>query len=117
VSTKAGSINGLTMELFVGEPNDPKSLSTSTGIHMVVHNKSTQVYFIDGFTIGTGTLTNVAIRRSFSSHLAKPYSECVNDIETNPSVFTQATLALNYRHVSMFYYIRYRGKLFRFEIS
>ena len=77
--------------------NDPETFSTSAGLHIIVHNKSTEVFFPDGFDVGTGTQANIAISRTFTSLLEKSYSECSRNIESNPSVCTKALLDSNYR--------------------
>jgi hypothetical protein len=86
------------MEMYLGQANDPRSLSISSGIHMTVHNKSRKVTFQEGFSIGTGTQANVAISRSYTSLLEKPYSECVKDFGSNPSNSTLAVLNTSFRH-------------------
>jgi hypothetical protein len=93
------------MELYLGQPSDPRSLSISSGIHMIVHNKSDKVVFLDGFSISAGTQANVAISRSYTNLLEKPYSECVKDVGSNPSNSTLAVLNTNYRH-GLFFLIK-----------
>jgi hypothetical protein len=90
------------MELFLGETKDPKSLSTSTGVRITVFNKSSFVFIGDGIYVGTGTQSNVAISRSFTTLLEKPYSECVENIESNPSKSKLAFFKKNLRHVLLF---------------
>jgi hypothetical protein len=48
VSVKAGLVNSFNMELFLGNPTDPFSLSVSNGIHLEVHNKSHRPFFYKG---------------------------------------------------------------------
>lgn len=48
ISTKAGLVNGFSMELFLGNPTDPNTLSVSNGIHLQVHNKTDRPFFFKG---------------------------------------------------------------------
>jgi hypothetical protein len=89
-STKPGYLNGLMLELYLDEPDDPFSLSSASGIHLVVHNQTTFPDFTSGISVGTGSQTNVQIERIFSSHLEQPYSECSNDISKFPSKMVEA---------------------------
>lgn len=94
--TKSGKLNGLSIELFVGEPHSPFALSTSTGVHLTVHNKTVKSYFFEGFDLPTGMIGNVAISRMFSSLVEYPYSECRANIESSPSELVQAVLRSGY---------------------
>lgn len=49
VSTKGGLVNGFEMELFLGYPTDPYTLSVANGIHLQVHNKTDRPFFYKGF--------------------------------------------------------------------
>ena len=97
ISTKAGKINGLSIELFTDDPTDLRSLSLMSGVHLTIHNKSFRPYFFDGFDLPNGMASSVAVSRTFSSLLEQPYSDCISDITANPSVLTQSILRTNYR--------------------
>lgn len=98
-STRSGKLNGLSVELYVGEPTSLFSLSSSSGIHVIVHNKSVRTFFFDGFDMPAGMVGNVAVSRKFSSLVPSPYSECRDDdyIESSSSELVQAVLRLNYK--------------------
>lgn len=78
--TKPGSINGLNLELYAGEPTNKYSLSYVKGIHIQVHNRSRKPVFFDGFSASPGLYTKVSLTREFSSRLENPYSDCIRDI-------------------------------------
>lgn len=85
--TKSGSFNGLTLELFVGEPTNLYSLSYTTGAHVIVHNRTVrQPQFYDGLSVSVGTCTNIAVSRVYSSRMQQPYSDCVRngDLDNRP---------------------------------
>lgn len=64
-----------------------------TGARIVVHNKSTLPMFYEGVTVAAGSQTNLQVDRVFSSYLAKPYSDCENNIDENyPSNLVRALL-------------------------
>lgn len=69
------------------------SLSTTTGLQLMIHNQSQELLYDQGFAIPTGTSTNVQINRKFSSRLEKPYSDCTQNIDENyPSDMVQYIL-------------------------
>ena len=84
--------------MYVGDPTDPLALSTSNGVHITVHNKSARPYFFDGFDLPAGLHGNVAISRKFVSLLEQPYSDCVQDVTSHPSILVQSILNSGYRH-------------------
>lgn len=51
ISTKGGLVNGFQMELFLGSPIDPYTISVSNGIHLQVHNKTDRPFFYKGIGI------------------------------------------------------------------
>lgn len=92
-------MNGLTVELYLYEPYDVMSLATGSGAHVLVHNQTNLPLFTSGIQLSTGTQTNIEIQRLFSSHLEKPYSNCVNDInEDYPSKLVHALLSTGYSY-------------------
>ena len=82
MSSKAGTQNGLHLELFVGNPTNTLSLSYTNGLHVVVHNKSEMPSFLNGVSASVGFYTNIAVSREFSSRQEQPYSPCVRDIDS-----------------------------------
>lgn len=98
-SSKAGSINGLTVELFLYKTNNPLSLSTESGAHVLVHNKSDKPAFFKGLGVGSGLKGSIEVERSFTYHLEKPYSDCVKDIDGNyPSELVKTMLQSGYKY-------------------
>lgn len=55
--------------------------------------------FFNGFTIATGSQTNLQVDRTFSTYLEKPYSSCKQTIDTTyPSQLVQALLKKGYSY-------------------
>lgn len=99
MSSQTGSISGLSIELFLYEPVDVFSLSTTMGALVIVHNKTEQPQFFNGISISSGTQANIQITREFSEHLESPYSGCTKDITVNyPSKFVQALVKTNFTY-------------------
>ena len=81
-STKAGIQNGLQLELFIDDPTNIYSLSYTTGLHILVHNKSEMPTYLNGISASVGAYTNIIVSREFSSRMEQPYSSCVKDIDS-----------------------------------
>ncbi|CAF1069477.1 unnamed protein product [Brachionus calyciflorus] len=77
-SSKPGLLNGLFLELFVGEPND-HSLTYSTGLYVMVHNSSSQVFYPKGYTVPTGKQVDIGIQKEYITKKPSPYSNCIDD--------------------------------------
>jgi hypothetical protein len=58
------------------------------GVRVFVHNQSTTPAALDGFDVAVDTETNIAVNREFSQRLPAPYSNCVENINSFGSVFT-----------------------------
>ena len=84
-----GYINGLLLTLFIEDPYSIFSMSTAKGAHVYVHNKSKVPSIFDGLSVPTGKQAKLVIKRIVSKRLAKPYSECVDDIQTYKSPLTE----------------------------
>ena len=79
--SKIGKQNGLMLELFVGNANNPKSLSIYSGAHLFIHNDSLTPSTNEGIDLNVGTSTNIAVHKSFISKLPKPYSDCTDNLD------------------------------------
>ncbi|RNA35040.1 Degenerin deg-1 [Brachionus plicatilis] len=80
-ASKPGLINGLQMEIYVDEPSE-NSLSTASGLYLIVHNNSQESHFPEGFTVPVGKQVNIAVQREFISKKARPYSECTQNLDS-----------------------------------
>lgn len=89
-STTSGKINGLILEMYAGDLNSYKELATSRGFHITIHNKTLRPVFFQGVDVAVGAETNLAMSREFYSKMPKPYSDCVANIESFGSIFTDA---------------------------
>ena len=79
--SKIGKQNGLMLELFVGNANNPKSLSIFSGAHIFIHNDSLTPSTYEGIDLNVGTSTNIAVHKSYISKLPKPYSDCTENLD------------------------------------
>lgn len=76
----SGYNKGLEMELFIGESSVNDLFSYKSGVLVVVHNQSiTPIISSEGINAATGQETNIAIRRTFTTYLPKPYHNCVEN--------------------------------------
>lgn len=99
-STKAGSIYGLQLELFIGNPSDPNSLAFVNGLRIFVHNKTEKPTYLFGVNANVGQYTSITISRTFSSRMEQPYSDCIADIDSyaQKSLYVKTILATNYSY-------------------
>lgn len=97
-STKPGWFYGLQLELIVGKPNSTYSLGVTSGIHVLVHNKTEEPNYLLGLNANVGELTLIEVSRSFSSRMASPYSDCIQDIESyaQKSLYVRTILKTGY---------------------
>jgi hypothetical protein len=104
--SKAGNINGLRLELFIGNPYNIANFVSTTGYHVIVHNRTYKISLFDGYDISTGVETNLAISRLYVTNKPKPYSDCIdlNSIDSFDSDFYRAIYGLNqtYRQIDCF---------------
>lgn len=100
VSTKAGFMFGLQLELFIGNPLNPNSLAFVNGLHVLVHNKTEKPTYLLGVNANVGKHTAISVTRTFSSRMPKPYSDCVDDISAyaDQSLYVKTILETNYTY-------------------
>jgi hypothetical protein len=48
ISTNRGLLQGLQMELFVGQPKSLNSFGYESGVHLLINNKSAHFSFFEG---------------------------------------------------------------------
>lgn len=97
--TKAGPINGLSIEILTNEPENPMSLSTETGARVIVFNRTHQPVFYEGVLAASGAKTSVEIDRVFSYYLEQPFSDCTRDITLDyPSELVKGILHTGYAY-------------------
>ena len=84
VSTKAGSINGLSLMIYMPPVNN--FLSTHKGVRIFIHNESMTT---NGFSVPVGQETEIAMRKSVSNRQPLPYSDCISDLDSYDSFFTR----------------------------
>ncbi|RNA35822.1 acid-sensing ion channel 2 [Brachionus plicatilis] len=81
-STESGKYFGLLVELFVGTPKSENTLSISTGAHIYIDDNFYRPKFGQGFDIALGERTNLAMERIKNEQMSKPYSECLDNLDS-----------------------------------
>ena len=75
-TSKVGKYDGLALELFVGDGEDPASLAMGAGAHIFVHNNTLTPISHEGIDLNTGTTTNIVVSKVYRSKMPYPYSGC-----------------------------------------
>jgi hypothetical protein len=97
-TTRASTLNSLVLELFVGDASDPRSMSMSSGAQIFIHNDSLTPNMFEGLSLNVGTMTYIAVHKTYSSKLPFPYSDCtdnLNDIGSYDSEYFRMTMSTN----------------------
>ena len=82
-SKLAGSDYGLSMQLFIGLPDD---FNKNTGFSVYIHNYTFDPIITSQqpIYVSPGTMTNLKVERQFNIKLEKPYNECKSNL-LNPN--------------------------------
>ena len=83
VSTKAGKIYGLQLELFVGKPDYYETYMESTGVRVFIYDQDCVYSDSNGFDVAVGTETNIALTKTTSQQIKFPFSNCTIDANTD----------------------------------
>lgn len=97
-ATRPGKLNGLIMELYVGQPAHINSFGTSSGAHIFVNNKTVKPLMYEGIDVPTGVHTNIAINRFLSKQIPHPYSSCLSNLKDFNSTFVRLIMESNYTY-------------------
>jgi len=94
---KAGNMNGLRLELFIGNPSNIPEFIHSSGYHVIIHNQTYAIKYNEGYDISPGIETNFAINRLYETKKPKPYSDCIelDSIDSFDSDLFRVTYGLN----------------------
>jgi hypothetical protein len=68
--------NGLSIELFLGLPDQVLPSFSTTGLKIYIHNNSLITRSNEGFELSPGIQTNIAITKTFNLKLESPYNDC-----------------------------------------
>lgn len=81
---KVGYLNGLMLDLYVGDDNAPLPLAAGAVVYIHSHTVVPATY--EGFTtMNIGTATNILISKTYTNKLPYPYSECREDLSASDS--------------------------------
>ena len=81
-----GSVNGLILELFIGNPSVNTKNQNHDGVVISIHNQ-TQEPFYQGpiIPVAANAESYLSVKRNFRTKLEPPYGNCMND--TSSSLF------------------------------
>lgn len=86
----AGAQYGLTLELFLGDPDVQKKYESTSGIIISVHNQSNiPPLNEDRILASAGFETDIKISRNFISKLPYPYGDCLDDTSASSKFNSQ----------------------------
>jgi hypothetical protein len=83
--TKEGMLNGLRLELFVGEAFSIKNLVFANGVTLFINNQTIVPSPFDGYDIPTGKQTNLHLDKLRIEKAFKPYGECTANLDRENS--------------------------------
>ena len=78
--TKEGMLNGLRLELFVGQVLSIKNLAFGNGLVIFINNQTVTPSPFDGYEIETGKQTNLHLEKLRIKKVYKPYGECTRNL-------------------------------------
>ncbi|RMZ98095.1 amiloride-sensitive sodium channel subunit beta, partial [Brachionus plicatilis] len=107
-SYHTGKYNNLMLELYVGVSDVREYLSLTTGASIFINDNLIKPLVGEGFELMPGTNVNIILERKKNKQMARPYSECVNNldsIDSFDSEYYRKVLRSNltYRQIDCFY--------------
>lgn len=75
--SRAGTLNGLHLELFVGFPDLIPEFNRNSGYHIMINNHTIKPLFNELIDVAPGTETNININRVLTQKLPYPYNDCM----------------------------------------
>ena len=82
-SSVSGQLNGLVLEVYLGNQTFMMPLLSSSGLHVFVNNESVAPTIHEGIHLSPGFETNIEVARIFDDKLDWPYNECVKTNTNN----------------------------------
>jgi hypothetical protein len=83
--TKEGMLNGLRLEIFVGEALSIKNFAFGNGLTVFINNETLLPSPFDGYEISTGKETNIHLEKLRIKKVYEPYGECTLNLNTENS--------------------------------
>lgn len=77
--SKPGLGNGLSIELFAGFDDYYTGLERTSGIQVFIHDQNDRFQLFQGIKIEKGKDTDVMIRKTVTTQMNYPYSDCESD--------------------------------------
>jgi hypothetical protein len=96
--SQSGKLNGLKMELFVGQAVTVEQVARINGLHIFIFNETvTTNPFSDGVDASAGKETSILLDKNRVIKIQKPYGECtpdLNSIDSYPSYLYRTTFEI-----------------------
>jgi hypothetical protein len=83
--TKEGMLNGLRLEIFVGEALSIKNFAFGNGLTVFINNETLLPLPFDGYEVSTGKETNIHLEKLRIKKVYEPYGECTLNLNTENS--------------------------------
>jgi hypothetical protein len=96
--TRSGKMNGFNAMLYLDHIDGADNLYAFTmnlGLHVFISNQSVPFTFNDGVDIGTDMETFIVLSRHFVRKMARPYSDCIDNMEKHGSMYVRKIFELN----------------------
>jgi hypothetical protein len=86
--SKDGEVNGLILKLYVASVDDIYSFASKRGAYIYIENKTSGIVFSNGYDVNVNTETSLVVRKEYRKAEPSPFSDCVADLNTYGSIFT-----------------------------
>jgi len=85
IVTKEGMLNGLRLEIFVGEAMSIRNFAFGNGLTVFINNETLLPSPFDGYEISTGKETNIHLEKLRIRKVYEPYGECTLNLDSENS--------------------------------
>ena len=96
--SQSGKLNGLKMELFVGQAVTVEQVAKNNGLHIFIFNETvTTNPFSDGVDASAGKETSILLDKNRVVKIQKPYGACtpdLNSIDSYPTYLYRTTFEI-----------------------
>ena len=92
----SGQLNGLQMEIYLGNLDITLPIIFKNGLRVIVHNNSISTYAVDeGIDISPGFETNIEVSRVFDYRQPLPFTDCIKADTSFDSDFYRVSVMQN----------------------
>jgi hypothetical protein len=100
-ATQTGILGGIIVEIFVASMDNQNALSNQKGVHIFIGNNTVVLDPLAGIKASVGTSNFIGLQKSVHQQLSKPYSNCIEDVNSPngyDSKYFRQLIALNYSY-------------------